>query len=275
MSALHLPGTLVNAEWLSANLRHPDLAVLDASMQPELADGIHYGIPGARHFDYDKKICDQKSQLPHMMPSAEEFENEVRKLGINRASVIVIYDQQGVYASPRAWWMFKAMGHEQVAVLDGGLPAWKAMGFPVEPLSSSVLIGGFKASPRDGFFCGADFVERIRSAQDCALIDARSEERFLGRAPEPRPGLRAGHIPGAINLHFERVQELGRMRSAAELKVLFDSKTKGREKLVFSCGSGVTACILALGATIAGFKEITVYDGSWSEWGIPSVRTVR
>ncbi len=265
-----LQNPLVSAEWLHANLSHPDLVMLDASMQPELVDGVHYGIPGARHFDYDKKICDQKSPLPHMMPTAAEFEREVRALGISDNSLIVIYDQQGVFASPRGWWMFKAMGHKSVAVLDGGLPAWKAMGFAVEPLVTSFVPGNFTAHAGEGFFCDADFVERIRNSAEFALMDARSEERFYGRASEPRPGLRGGHIPGSISLHYECVLEQGRMKSAEELQGGFAAKIKGHEKLVMSCGSGVTACILALGATLAGYKEITIYDGSWSEWGLPS-----
>ena len=227
-------------------------------------------IPGAQIFDFDHKICDTTTALPHMMPSPEVFAHEARALGINNDSVIVVYDRTGIFSSPRAWWMLKAMGHDAVAVLDGGLPAWVAEG---QATTTTVPIaaahGGFTARPRAGFFCDADTVASALESRGPAVLDARSAGRFAGREPEPRPGLRPGHMPGAGNIPFSQVLKDGRMRSPEDLKALFLQHVAEDRKLIFSCGSGVTACILALAATATGRREISVYDGSWSEWGLP------
>ncbi|WP_164003016.1 sulfurtransferase [Pyxidicoccus caerfyrddinensis] len=208
-------------------------------------------------------------------PSPEHFEREARKLGINRDSVVVVYDRVGLYSSPRAWWMFKAMGHSQVAVLDGGLPAWTAAGHSASVEAGRVeREGDFVARPTWNVFCDAAAVERALDDASCAVIDARSQGRFAGRDPEPRAGLRQGHMPNAVNLPFTDVQVKGHAKSASELKAMFESKVASRRKLVFSCGSGVTACVDALAATLAGYSDIRVYDGSWSEWGLPSSRPV-
>ncbi len=281
MTALTLPGPIVSIRWLAAQLGHPRLVLLDASLKPATASagtgtaGASHQIPGTQVFDFDKRVCDRTSPLPHMMPPPEVFEREVRALGIRGDSVIVVYDRVGVYASPRAWWMFKAMGHEQVAVLDGGLPAWLEAGLPVEPAAGhAVLPGDFVARPRPGLFCDAEQVMAALADPRFAVLDARSEGRFLGREPEPRPGLRGGHMPHALNLPFSAVQAQGRMRPVEELAAIFAAKVGSQRRLIFSCGSGVTACILALAAELAGHRELAVYDGSWSEWGLPSSRPV-
>lgn len=281
MTAIQMPGAIVSVEWLAAHLGQPGLVVLDASMQPVRAGGVAQGsdaalqIPGAQVFDFDKKICDRTSPLPHMMPTPELFEQEARALGVSQGSAVVIYDRIGVYSSPRAWWMFKAMGHDQVAVLDGGLPAWIAAGQPCQSASGQPTApGDFVARPRPALFCDADQVAAALADERSAVLDARSEARFHGREPEPRPGLRAGHMPNALNLPFSAVQAQGRMRAAEELDAIFASKVDRQQRLIFSCGSGVTACILALAAELAGYREISVYDGSWSEWGLPSSRPV-
>ena len=271
----------MSVDWLADQLGHSRLVLLDASLKPAAAanagpsTGDAVQLPGTRIFDFDKRIRDQTTPLPHMMPSPELFEREVRALGVRRDSVIVIYDRMGVYASPRAWWMFKAMGHEQVAVLDGGLPAWLEAQLPCEPLGARpVEPGDFVARPRPSLFCDADHVMAALSDPRYAVLDARSEGRFLGLEPEPRPGLRSGHMPHALNLPFGTVQANGRMRPLEELSALFSSRVEPHRKLIFSCGSGVTACILALAAELAGYQELAVYDGSWSEWGLPSSRPV-
>lgn len=280
MTSSELPLPLVSVPWLAAHIDDPGLIVLDTTFHPVAAPPPPAGLTGpvflphARVFDFDKRICDQSSNLPHMMPSAELFEREVRALGVNRDSRVVVYDRIGVFSSPRGWWMFKAMGHDAVAVLDGGLPAWHAAQLPLASEPEVPAPGNFVARPRPGLFCDADHVARALDDPQARVLDARPENRFLGRTAEPRPGLRSGHMPNAVNLPFSSVQERGLMRSPQDLAQLFRSKVEGSPELVLSCGSGVTACVLALGASLAGYSNLTVYDGSWSEWGQPSSRPV-
>jgi thiosulfate/3-mercaptopyruvate sulfurtransferase len=274
MTSLELPVPLVSVSWLALHRGAPDLVLLDASMQPPgAAPAINQDqwLPGARVFDFDKRICDPGTNLPHMMPSADLFTREVRALGVNRASRVVVYDRIGIFSSPRAWWMFKAMGHDAVAVLDGGLPAWLDAGLPVvRHPAEAAAAGDFVARPRPELFCDADQVAAALESERAAVLDARSEGRFAGRDPEPRPGLRSGHMPNALNLPFSAVQASGHMRSREELSALLSAKVGQRKTLIFSCGSGVTACTLALAAELAGYTDKSVYDGSWSEWGLPA-----
>lgn len=281
MTARALPTPLVSIRWLSEHLGEPGLVVLDASMKPigAAADAAQTStevfLPGAQVFDFDTRICDRSSSLPHMMPDAESFAREVRALGVSQSSNVVVYDRMGIFSSPRAWWMFLAMGHDAVSVLDGGLPGWRAAGLPVESgPRAPVTPGDFVARPRPELFVDADHVSAALSDPRAAVLDARSEARFLGREAEPRPGLRSGHMPNAVSLPFSAVQIEGRMRSPEELASILATKVQGRERLVFSCGSGVTACTLALAAELAGYRDKAVYDGSWSEWGLPSQRPV-
>jgi thiosulfate/3-mercaptopyruvate sulfurtransferase len=277
--SVNLPGPLVTTEWLAANRSHPKLIILDASLNPVgkvINDSsLAKQIPGARFFDFDKKICDQMTALPHMMPSAEIFQKEVRSLGINSDSCIIVYDRIGVYSSPRARWMFKAMGHNQIAVLDGGLPQWIADGHETENLiDTKIAIGGFVANPVQQLFCDGNFVASVLSDSSTVVLDARSNARFTGLAKEPRSGLRSGHMPNALNLPFEAVVKNGKIVPKSELIKIFTSLVKPNQKIITTCGSGVTACIIAFAAELAGYKEILVYDGSWAEWGIPSSRPV-
>ncbi len=282
MTILKPTDYLVSPHWLLTHLQHPQLIVLDASLNSAIASSKDWvgeeslAIPGTQIFDFDKKICDRESSLPHMMPSPALFTQEVRALGINRNNTIVVYDRMGIYSSPRAWWMFKAMGHERVAVLDGGLPAWLSLGMPCQPRNTNqtILTGDFLAKPRPGFFCDGEHVLNALADVRYAILDARSERRFLGVEAEPRAGLRAGHMPNAQNLPFKAVQAGNSMKTNPEINAIFAPKASYQQKLILSCGSGVTACILALAATLAGYPQITVYDGSWSEWGLPSPRPV-
>ena len=271
MTDVILPTPLVSVEWLAAHLGHPDLVVLDAHMQPPSAPASTapvVQIPGARRFDFDKKICAPDTDLPHMLPSPELFSREVQALGIQASSLIVVYDRLGIFSAPRAWWMFRAMGHSRVAVLDGGLPAWQAAGLSVEPETAYAGAGGdFVARLQPGLFCDADTVAAELSSGRRPVLDARSSARFTGLEPEPRAGLRAGHMPGALNLPFGQLQQGGKMKPVAELQAEFAPVLGEQQAPIFSCGSGVTACILALGAELAGYQDLTVYDGSWSEWG--------
>ena len=278
MAALTLPTPLVSVDWLARHLDHPDLVVLDAHMQPPSAavstDPVQQ-IPGARRFDFDGRIKAPDTDLPHMLPSPELFSDEVQGLGIHARSLIVVYDRIGIFSAPRAWWMFRAMGHAQVAVLDGGLPAWLAAGHPVEPETAYAGPGGdFIARLQPGLFCDADRVASELSSGRRPVLDARSAPRFAGLEPEPRAGLRSGHMPGALNLPFGQLQRDGKMKPAAELQAEFARLLGEQQAPICSCGSGVTACILALGAELAGYQGLTVYDGSWSEWGGDARRPV-
>lgn len=283
-SAGALPGPLVGVEWLAPRLGGPGLVILDASVGAHraVAPGSsrvredRTAIPGARIFDIDGALSDHASPLPHTMPGASHFTDELRALGVNDTDTVVVYDAVGIYSSARAWWMLRAMGFDRAAVLDGGLPAWTAAGLPVvsggpEPVCR---LGDFTARPRPGLFAGSAEVTAALADPAAAVLDARARDRFSGEAAEPRPGLRGGHMPGAANLPFGEIQHGGRMFPESGLRTAFAEAAGGRERLVLSCGSGVTACVLALGAELAGYRDLSVYDGSWSEWGLPSGRPV-
>lgn len=264
-----LPGPLVGAGWLAERLGAPGLLVLDASV------GAYRGsaqrIAGARDFDIDGSLSDHSGPLPHTMPDAGRFTEELRTLGLHDTDTVVVYDAAGIYSGARAWWMFRAMGFDRVAVLDGGLPGWTAAGLPTQSAAPSAAVrGDFTARPRPGLIVGAGEVAAALADPASAVFDARARERFRGTAPEPRAGLRGGHMPGAVNLPFGEIQDGGRMHPAPELRAAFRALAGDRERLLFSCGSGVTACVLALGAELAGYRDTAVYDGSWSEWGLPS-----
>lgn len=265
------PGPLVGADWLEERLGAPGVVVFDASV------GAHRGagrrIPGARPFDLDGDLSDHGAPAPHTMPGAAEFAEAMRALGVDDTSTVVVYDAAGIYSSARAWWMLRTMGFDRAAVLDGGLPAWTAAGLPVEPAAPAYAgpRGSFTARPRAGLLVDAAAVAAALADPAAAVIDARTRDRFAGTAPEPRPGLRGGHMPGALNLPFTELQRPdGRMRAADELRAALQALAGARERLYFSCGSGVTACVLALAATLADYPTPSVYDGSWSEWGLPS-----
>lgn len=275
MNKISLPSSpVVTAEWLLQHLQHPNLLVLDASLkhtQNATASLVQktVQIPGACYFDIDKVFSDKQSSLPHMLPTAKDFTRECRVLGICKDSVVVVYDNRGIYSSPRAWWMFKAMGHEQVYVLDGGLPAWMAAGYSCEPASETTVVakGDFEAKYNPNLVADKTHVLSALKNDGYCVIDARPAERFQGKMPEPRRGLRLGHMPNALNIPFEMVLNKGQMRPKAELEEVFEKLSLTNKELIFSCGSGVTACITALGATIAGYSDFAIYDGSWSEWG--------
>ncbi|MFF4098183.1 sulfurtransferase [Streptomyces sp. NPDC001903] len=260
------PGPLVGAHWLAGRLGEPGLVVFDASV------GAHRGagrrIPGARPFDLDGALSDHDAPAPHTMPAAAAFEEALRGLGVDDTSTVVVYDGAGVYSSARAWWMLRAMGFDRAAVLDGGLPAWTAAGLPVEASGPAYEgpRGSFTARPRPGLLVDYAAVGAALADPGALVLDARTRERFTGAAPEPRPGLRGGHMPGAVNLPFGDLQRGGLMRPAGELREAFGALAGDRERLYFSCGSGVTACVLALGAALAGHRDLAVYDGSWTDW---------
>ncbi|MER7828176.1 sulfurtransferase [Streptomyces sp. NPDC096097] len=279
LEAEALPGPLVGVDWLARRLGAPGLVLFDASVGAHRAAA--HRIPGARPFDLDGDLSDHTAPAPHTMPGAPEFTEAMRSLGVEDRDTVVVYDGAGIYSSARAWWMLRAMGFDRAAVLDGGLPAWSAAGLPVEAAAPTYggPRGSFTARPRAGLLVDSATVARALTDPAATVLDARTRERFAGTAPEPRPGLRGGHMPGALNLPFAELQDRdGLMRPAGELRATFRALTgerepggeQERERLYLSCGSGVTACVLALGAELAGYEEIAVYDGSWSEWGMPS-----
>lgn len=268
--------SLVDAEWLLEHLDDDTIVVLDASWwmpahnrdaEAEFRDGR---IPGARRFDFDRKVALPGTHLPHMLPTPEHFEAEARALGVGRDSRVICYDKAGIFAAPRAWWMFKAMGHDAVAVVDGGFPAWIAAGGPVETgeLPAAPAAGSFTAAPDPARLRDAATVLAALNGKTAQVLDARSAPRFTGTEPDPRPGLRAGAMPGALNLPYDRVLSQGRMCGPEELVQAFAAAgVKADQPLITSCGSGVTAAILALAAERAGLPPVAVYDGSWAEWG--------
>ena len=266
-----IPNSIISVQWLVENLAAENLVLFDASMKPivpipnAVPETPAY-IPGSLRFDFDDVLCDHNTPLPHMMPSAEFFEAEMQKLGVDNDSAIVVYDKVGIYSSPRAWWMFRAMGHAQVAVLDGGLPAWLQAGHEtVSTLATPTQRGNFASHPQAGLFVDSKYVTHALTDSAFSVIDARSAGRFTGQEPEPRIGVRGGHMPNAVNIPHMDVLENGRISPTTSLLAVFE-KYKNK-RLIFSCGSGVTACVVALAAEQAGYKDLAVYDGSWSEWG--------
>lgn len=264
---------LVSTEWLAGELGNPDLVVLDCTTYlPNEPGNAEEGfraahIPGARRFDIDA-FGDPETDLPHMVPTAARFARLIGALGVGNHSRVVFYDQHGLRASARGWWMLRLFGHEAAAVLDGGLPKWRREGRPVAtgeaaPAAPARFVPALVARR----LAGLGDVRRILETGEALILDARSRARFDGTAPEPRPGLPSGHMPGAASLPYtELLTEQGTMKDPAALAALFAARGAAGRPLVCSCGSGVTACVLALGAVRAGLAEPAVYDGSWTEW---------
>ena len=277
MDNLRVPLAVVSIEWLQKNISHPDLIIFDASWHMP-ASGRNgksewqaERIQNARFFDFDQSICADNADLPHMMPDESHFTESLQALGLNQDSAVVIYDSLGLFTGPRAWWMLKAMGFNNCAILNGGLPAWKSVGYDVseDDPSEEYERGDFIAREVLGQFCDASRVLEAINEPSTSILDARPAARFTGEAEEPRTGLRKGHMPNAINLPFPNLTENGCLKPVSELKPIFEQLVSPNNSIVCSCGSGVTACVIALAATVAGYEDISVYDGSWSEWGRP------
>ena len=264
---------LVTADWLAREVDTPDLVVVDASWYLPSANrsgGAEFlagHIPGAVFFDQDR-IVDPDSDLPHTLPSPEVFAAEAGKLGIAADKRIVVYDASGMASAPRVWWMLRFFGAEDVAVLDGGFPAWTEGGRPVETGDSHRLATHFDAKPRPEALADVAAVQEALDSGKAQVVDARPASRFKGLVAEPRPGLRSGHMPGALSVPMTELVADGRLKPDAELKQVFTGAglDLGRP-VITSCGSGVTAAVLAFGLTRLGVPEVRLYDGSWAEWG--------
>jgi len=263
---------IVSVDWLKENINDPKLLIFDATIK-KITSSIqtnpsNLGIPKAQYFDIKQKFSDQKSHLPNMLLKSENFEKAAREMGINKKSKIIVYDKLGIYSSPRVWWMFRAMGHQQTAVLDGGLPEWiRSGGTLLEMDPQFNREGNFVADFQKDWVANANEVLLNINSKSSTVLDARSAGRFNGTAPEPRAGLRGGHIPGSYSLPFAKVLDEGKFRSKGELQKIFANYPTENKKMIFSCGSGITASIIMLAAHIAGLPTGAVYDGSWTEWG--------
>ena len=271
------PEALVSTEWLADHLQAPDVRVVDATWylpnDERLGiDTFNEGhIPGAVFFDIDE-IADTGSDLPHMLPSPEKFSSRVRKLGLGDGLRIVVYDANGGFmAACRVWWMFRAFGHDNVAVLNGGLPKWLAEERPLRNLPIQVQERDFTARYNNFLVRNVDQLIANLDTYKEQVIDVRSPGRFNGTEAEPRVGLRSGHIPGSINVPVPLImdpKDYFVFRSSAEIQNNLDAAgLDPKRPLVASCGSGVTACVVGLGLYLIGQKEVAIYDGSWTEWG--------
>lgn len=277
--ALDDPTTLVSTDWLAAHMRDPDLRIIDASWylpgddrDPKAEyDAAH--IPGARFFNIDD-ISDARSSLPHMAPSPEKFMSRMRAMGVGDGHQVVVYDTDGIFSAPRVWWLFRLMGQMNIAVLDGGLKKWIAEGREVEDLPPVIRDRHMMVRFQNQMVKDVTQVAAAAKLGAYQIVDARAASRFAGADPEPREGLRAGHIPGSVNVPFKTLlNDDNTLKDETGLKeAIVAGGVDLKRPVITSCGSGITACILALAFERIGKTDHAVYDGSWAEWGsVPSM----
>jgi thiosulfate/3-mercaptopyruvate sulfurtransferase len=263
----------VSTQWLADHLHAPDLILFDASWHMPAAgrdahaEFLERHVPGAVFFDIDA-VADHSTDLPHMLPDPAAFSSAVRKLGLGDGMRIVVYDSLGLFSAPRLWWTLRVFGASEISILDGGLPAWIAEGRPLEEGAQKRQPRHFTARLDHGLVADAQDVKKALADGSAQVVDVRSAERFRGAVAEPRPGLRSGHMPGAVNLPFGALVADGRMKDAPALESAFAAAGVDPDRpIIASCGSGLTASILSLALAATGRPPATVYDGSWSEWG--------
>ena len=268
------PKTLVSTTWLAEHLSDPDLRVLDASSylpgvdRDAKAEYNTAHIPGARFFDIDD-ISDNGSELPHMVPPVEKFVSRLRSMGVGDGHQVVVYDGAGLFSAARVWWLFKLMGQNNVAVLDGGFPKWQAEGRPTDDMPPIIRDRHMMVRRQNHLVKDVTQVASASKLGDYEIIDARSPARFRGDAPEPREGLRSGHIPGSKNVFFQTLlNENGTLKTPKDIQKVFEDAGVDLQKpAITTCGSGITAAVLCLGLHLIGKTDYAVYDGSWTEWG--------
>ncbi len=266
------PYPLASTEWLAVEIGAPDLKIIDASWrmpgeQPAIVDHVKRRIDGAVFFDIDA-VADKSTPLPHMLPPPDEFSRAVGALGVTERDRVIVYDDAGLFSAARVWWTFRAMGHERVSVLDGGLPKWMREGRPLASGGAAPRAVSYRARARP-IARTSDDIRKALEDGSTVILDARPAPRFSGEAKEPRPGLRSGHMPGAKSLPYSLLlTENGEMRPLHELAALFRGRGVHFDTpVIASCGSGVTAAVIALALERLGHTNHAVYDGSWAEWG--------
>jgi thiosulfate/3-mercaptopyruvate sulfurtransferase len=269
--SLKMNTPLVSVAWLHNNLENKNLIILDCSIPKVTVNTIvseqKTQIKGAVFFDIKNSFSDKKAAQPNTVLAPAEFEKKAQELGIHRDSILVCYDDLGIYSAPRVWWMFQLMGFTNIAVLDGGLPEWKASNFPIEtPVVYQPKKGNFRADYQPEKLKYTKDVLYAIANKSVLILDARSSGRFYGTAPEPREDLKSGHIPSSVSLPFGEIQQNGKMKSKDELSKIFSDNNNNNKEIIFTCGSGITAAILALGAAIVKVENVAVYDGSWTAW---------
>lgn len=258
---------LISTDWLEANLDDPELIILYVLLKGDYTELDVPLIPGSRCFDIKNNFSDTAAPFPNTIPSLEQFEQEAQKLGINKNSKIVVYDHKGIYESPRAWWLFKTMGHDNIAVLDGGLPKWKNENRPLHSYEKGKdKSGNFQANLKSKNVKYIASMDKLLQDKNSVVLDARSNGRYKGAAPEPRKGLSSGHMPGSSSLPFTEVLRDGAFKSKEQLQEIFSEYAAKDKSLIFSCGSGITACVTLLASELAGYQNQSVFDGSWTEW---------
>lgn len=269
--------TFISSAELASQLDSSDVRVVDASWylpadgRDPKAEFLASRIPGAQFFDIDT-VADLEHACPHMLPSEPVFTDCVHSLGIDANSRVVVYDGKGLFSAARAWWMFRVFGHGRVQILEGGLPGWIAAGYDTEQGEPTMAPPGegFVAAYQSAWVTDADGVKAALSSGSHIVVDARSASRFAGEEPEPRPGVRPGHIPGSKNVHYAQIlmDDPASLKPLAELEAVFNGVGAGHdERVMTTCGSGISACLLALALHELGRSPVAVYDGSWAEWG--------
>ena len=268
---LNITQPLVSVEWLAKNMDAENLVILDATMpkvtwEKNTFEDVDIQIPNTRYLDIKNVFSDTSAEFPNTMITAKKFQEQARLLGIKKDSAIVVYDTIGIYTSPRVWWMFKAMGHHNIAVLDGGLPEWLNNGFSTEEVKSPrISKGDFTANYDEKLFSNYNMVLNSLNDKTTTIIDARSYDRFMGLVEEPREGLRVGHIPNSKNLPYSNLLVNGKFNDS-NAKRMLKQLVQNDNNVIFSCGSGITACIILVASELISENNTAIYDGSWTDW---------